>query len=330
MTPPSHDDADWRPCASPQTLHARAELLARLRAFFAGRGVLEVETPLLSRAGSTDPALASFRTRYTGPGAPSGAERWLPTSPELHMKRLLAAGSGPIYQVCKVFRDGESGRLHNPEFTMLEWYRPGFDHHQLMDEVEALVRVLLAPYRDCPPALRLSYGEAFERFCGLDPHAATEAELARRAEEQGIRAPSGLEGRDGWLDLLLTHTVEPALRAHALCLIYDYPASQAALARVRSGAPPVAERFELYLDGIELANGFHELGDADEQARRFDADLARRAPGPCPPADDRLLDALRHGLPDCAGVALGLDRLLMLALQLPDLARTLAFPWDRA
>lgn len=307
-------------------------MLARAREFFASRDVLEVETPLLCQAGSTDPALASFHCTYTGPGAPRGAQRWLPTSPEMHMKRLLAAGSGAIYQLCKVFRDGELGRLHNPEFTMLEWYRPGYDHHRLMDEVDELVRSLLAPYRDCGPTLRLTYAEAFQRFAGIDPHRAALADLQHRAAELAIHGPAALESRDGWLDLLLTQAVEPALRAHGLCLIYDYPASQAALALVRPGDPAVAERFEMYVDGIELANGFHELVDAEEQARRFAAESRRReqAGGAGPPADRRLLAALHHGLPDCAGVALGLDRLLMLALQLPEVAQTLTFPWEHA
>lgn len=248
------------------------------------------------------------------------------------MKRLLAAGSGPVYQICKVFRDGEAGRLHNPEFTMLEWYRPGYDHRQLMDEVDELVRGLLAPYRQCPPTLRLSYAEAFERFAGVDPHRTGPAQLERRAAQLGIAAPAGLGSRDQWLDLLLTHVVEPALRDHALCLIYDYPASQAALARVRDGDPAVAERFELYLDGVELANGFHELTDAGEQARRFSDDAARRAQSGAhgPPPDARFLAALGHGLPDCAGVALGLDRLLMRALGAPAIEQVLAFPWPRA
>lgn len=307
-------------------------MLAEIRRFFADRQVLEVETPLLAQAGSTDPALASLRATYTGPGAAHGQTRWLPTSPELHMKRLLAAGSGAIYQVCKVFRDGELGRLHNPEFSMLEWYRPGYDHHRLMDEVEVLVRSLLAPYRSPGPAVRLTYGEAFRRYAGIDPHQAGIPALADRAAALGIHAPRGLQSRDGWRDLLLSQRVEPSLRDHGLCFIYDYPASQAALARLRAGNPPVAERFELYLDGVELANGFHELGDAEEQARRFAADRHRRAADglESPPADERLLAALAHGLPDCAGVALGLDRLLMLALRLPALEQTLAFPWHRA
>ncbi len=326
------NDLPWRPCATQQTLRARAAMLAAIRRFFDRRQVLEVETPLLSQAGNTDPALASFHCRYTGPGAPQGAERWLPTSPELHMKRLLAAGSGAIYQVCKVFRDGELGRWHAPEFTMLEWYRPGFDHRRLMDEVEALVIELLAPYRNLAPAQRLTYRDAFLRHAAVDPFEASSGELQGRAAALGIHAPASLRGRDEWLDLLLTQCVEPALREYALCFIYDYPASQAALARVRHDLPAVAERFELYLDGVELANGFHELADPAEQARRFEADVQRRERHGVagPPADRWLLAALEHGLPACAGVALGLDRVLVLALQLSALDQALAFPWNRA
>ena len=332
VNPPSDPAPEWRPCATQRTIRARAGMLAQVRGFFAARDVLEVETPLLCQAGSTDPALASFHCTYTGPAAARGAQRWLPTSPELHMKRLLAAGSGAIYQLCKVFRDGELGRLHNPEFTMLEWYRLDYDHHRLMDEVDELVRGVLAPYRTCGPTLRLTYAEAFRRFAGIDPHRADLADLQRRAVELDIHGPAAMESRNGWLDLLLTQVVEPGLRAHGLCLIYDYPADQAALARIRPGDPPVAERFELYLDGIELANGFHELADVDEQTRRFATERQRRlqAGGAGPPIDERMLAALRQGLPDCAGVALGMDRLLMLALQLQDVAQTLAFPWERA
>ncbi len=322
----------WHPCATQQTLRARASMLAAIRRFFDRHQVLEVETPLLSQTGNTDPALTSFHCRYTGPGAPKGAERWLPTSPELHMKRLLAAGSGAIYQVCKVFRDGELGRWHAPEFTMLEWYRPGFDHQRLMDEVEALVIELLTPYRHLAPAQRLTYRDAFLRHAAVDPFEASRGELQARAAALGIHAPASLQARDGWLDLLLTQCVEPALREYALCFIYDYPASQAALARVRDGQPAVAERFELYLDGVELANGFHELADPAEQARRFEADNQLRAQLGIagPPEDHLLLAALAHGLPACAGVALGLDRLLVLALQLSGLDQALAFPWHRA
>jgi len=296
---------------------------------------MEVETPLLSAAGATDPHLASFTTLYHGPGAPAdGLTLFLHTSPEFPMKRLLAAGSGPIYQLCHVFRQGEAGRRHNPEFTLLEWYRPGFDDHVLMDEVEALARQVLGEACTLGETERLSYRAAFERYAGIDPHRTDEAELRRTCARLGVPPVPGLEGRDAWLDLLLTHVVEPQLGRGRLCFLYEYPASQAALARLRTDAcgDTVAARFELYCEGVELANGYHELADADEQARRFAADRAVRARDGLPdiPADENLIDALRYGLPDCAGVALGVDRLVMLATGAGSIPDVIAFALDRA
>jgi lysyl-tRNA synthetase class 2 len=251
------------------------------------------------------------------------------------MKRLLAAGSGSIYQICKVFRDGEAGRLHNPEFTMLEWYRVGFDHHRLMDETGELVRQLLAPYLSLEAPERLSYREAFQRHAGLDPHTAAAGDFATSAKAHKIGVPPELLTQNDlavWRDLLLTHVVEPMLGQGRLTFIYDYPAAQASLARIQPGDPPVAARFELYLNGIELANGFHELADADEQRTRFERQLHTRAVSgqPLVPMDERLLAALAQGLPDCAGVALGFDRLVMLAAGLRTIEDVIAFPIDRA
>jgi lysyl-tRNA synthetase class 2 len=327
-----NEGSDWKPAAPLSALALRAQQLARIRDFFAQQDVLEVETPLLSAAGATDPQLDSFVTRYTGPGAAHGQPLYLHTSPEFAMKRLLAAGSGAIFQICKVFRNGEAGRLHNPEFTLLEWYRPGFDHHRLMDEVDALVRHALAPWRELGAAERLTYREAFERHAGIDPHAADRRALAACATTHGLHAPAADLSLDGWRDLLLTHLVEPHLGQRGPTFLYDYPASQAALARVRPGAPALAERFELYIDGVELANGYHELGDARAQRTRFEADLAlRQATGRDLVAmDERLLAALTGGLPDCAGVALGVDRLLMLAARARSIKEVLAFPLARA
>ena len=321
----------WHPSANQQILAARAALLAGIRKFFSRVGVLEVETPVCSARATTDPALKSLETVFTGPGAPSGNRLYLHTSPEFPMKRLLAAGSGPIYQICKVFRDGESGRLHNPEFTLLEWYRPGYDLDAMMRETAELVNALLPQPRSLD---RLSYGEAFRRHLGIDPHVGTGGELQEAAIRAGIAGADALElpDRDAWLDLLLTHAVEPHLGQGNLTLLYDYPASQAALARVRSGEPPVAERFELYADGVELANGFYELADAQEQRRRFEADLERRQrEGKEPvPMDENLLAALESGLPDCSGVALGVDRLLMLITGARHIDAVLAFPFRHA
>ncbi len=324
----------WRPSADLSVLRLRAELLAQIRAFFAARGVLEVETPALSAAAITDPHLASFKTCYSGPGSQHGRPLYLHTSPEFAMKRLLAAGSGCIYQIARVFRDGEAGSRHNPEFTLLEWYRVGFDHHRLMDEVAELVGMLLAGRLTLAEPERLSYRQIFQHHLNLDPHRATVADLAACAETRNVSIPTGmpLDDPDPWLDLLLTHCVEPRLGSGRLTFVHDYPASQAALARLRPDDPPVGERFELYINGIELANGFHELGDTVEQRHRFaQENAARRAAGlPVMPVDEHLLAALEFGLPDCAGVALGFDRLVMLATRKTSLAEVLAFPLDRA
>ncbi|WP_428608350.1 EF-P lysine aminoacylase EpmA [Sedimenticola sp.] len=318
------------PTASLETLRMRARVMARIRAFFHQQGVMEVETPVCSQAATTDPAIESLVTRYTGPGAPRGLPLYLHTSPEFPMKRLLAAGSGSIYQICRVFRDGESGRLHNPEFTLLEWYRPGFDHHRLMDEVELLIQSL-KPSVDT--SRRIRYQALFEQHLQIDPHTATVEQLRRCAQDQGISGVDTLDlpNPDGWLDLLMSHCIEPAM-GPGLCFVYDYPASQAALARVRAGDPPVAERFELYLDGVELANGFHELIDAAEQRRRFEQDIHVRAAAgqPVVPMDQRFIQALAQGMPDCSGVALGIDRLLMQLVGVDTIAEVMAFPIDRA
>lgn len=315
-------------------------MYADIRAFFQTRAVLEVDTPVLSTAATTDPHIESFSVSYAGPG---GAQRrYLHTSPEFPMKRLLAADCGAIYQLCKVFRQGEAGQRHQPEFTLLEWYRPGMDHFALMDEVEALVRGLL-PERMLGPAVRFSYAEAFHRYVGIDPHAATPEALAACAREHGLRLGGAGQGtgqgagrdwdRDTWLELLQAEVLEPSLPRDQPVFVHAFPASQAALARLLPGSPSVAARFELYLDGMELANGFYELGDSAEQRRRFEADQQRRdaAGQVVVPLDEALLAALAEGgLPDCAGVALGVDRLLMLAVGATSIEEVVAFPFTRA
>jgi elongation factor P--(R)-beta-lysine ligase len=326
---------NWRPAAALEVLKLRARLLEQIRTFFSARGVLEVETPVLSTAATTDPALASFVTRYTGPRFPHGQTLYLHTSPEFPMKRLLAAGSGSIYQICKVFRDGESGRRHNPEFTLLEWYRVGFDQHRLMTETTELVMSLLAPILKLDPPERMTYREAFLRHADIDLHTATVSDYMSVAKRRNIDFPKDLITRHdtaAWRDLLLTHVVESKLGQGRLTFLFDYPASQASLARLQPGNPPVAARFELYLNGVELANGFHELSDAKEQRQRFDQQLHVRAAGGMPvvPLDERLLSALEHGLPDCAGVALGFDRLVMIASGARTIEEVIAFPIDRA
>jgi lysyl-tRNA synthetase class 2 len=321
--------ADWRPSAAPGVLVQRAAMLARVRAYFAGERVLEVQTPLLARAAISDPAIESIAVRPR-----SGPRQFLQTSPEYPMKRLLAAGVGDCYQVCPVFRDGETGRQHSPEFTMIEWYRLGFGVADLQRDVDRLLRAATAGLRDFAPARSLTYREAIAKHCGLDVRHATPADIAAVLAQHGIRPATGAGwDRDAWLDLLMGALVGPALGCDAPVFIRDYPASQAALARLTTDADgeTVAERFELYIDGVELANGFRELGDAREQRLRFERDLAeRRARGQQEnPLDERLLAALAHGLPDCAGVALGFDRLVMVSLGLPDLASAASFADDR-
>ncbi|MEW5755083.1 MAG: EF-P lysine aminoacylase EpmA [Pseudomonadota bacterium] len=324
--------APWAPSASLDNLRTRARLLAAIRRFFAERGVLEVETPLLSQAATTDPHLESFVTAFHEPGAQQTQPCYLHTSPEFAMKRLLAAGSGPIYQLCKVFRQGERGRRHNPEFTMLEWYRPQWDHHALMDEVEALIRAVLPEGNALGPTERLSYVEALRRHAGIDPLEASIDQLAKCAQGHGITLASAMEQRDDWLDLLMSHVVEPRLGKTGLCFIHDYPRSQAALARISPEDSRLAQRFELYYRGVELANGFHELTDAAEQRARFEADLERRRTLGLDvvPMDERLLAALEAGLTSCAGVALGVDRLCMLLCAAERIDEVISFTFERS
>ncbi len=321
----------WQPTASSENLRLRAQILTKIRAFFAARGVLEVETPLLCHATVTDLHLQSFSTAYNPGGNIAEETLYLQTSPEYAMKRLLAAGSGPIYQICKSFRnDGESGRCHNPEFTMLEWYRPGFSHHDLMTETDDLLQEILHTSK----AERLSYAEAFQRYADIDPHNATAEHLKKQTIKLGISELENFESddRDSWLQLLMAHFIEPKIGQEQPTFIYDFPITQAALARIRQDNPPVAERFEIYFKGMELANGFHELTDAKEQEQRFIKDLAKREKIAFPkvPIDYLFLAALQHGLPSCAGIALGIDRLMMLAMQAHTLDEVISFPLERA
>ncbi len=317
---------DWEPSATLAALRLRARLLARTREFFAARGVLEVETPILGSSTATDPHIESFRCSV------GGSPRYLQTSPELFMKRLLAAGSGPIYQLGKVFRDGESGYRHNPEFTLLEWYRPGLDHHGLMDEVDEFLQEVTG----CGPSVRESYAAAFERLVGVDPHRASAPDLGARAEALGIQTVAAASfSREDWLHLLMAEAVEPHLGKERPCFLYDFPRELSALARVRrgeGGAADVAERFEVFYQGMELANGYHELTDATEQRERFLADLdSRRSLGRAEaPIDERVIAALAHGLPSCAGVALGFDRLVMIVASAKTIDAVIAFSSDRA
>ncbi|OHV09976.1 EF-P lysine aminoacylase EpmA [Kushneria phosphatilytica] len=317
----------WRPSAAIETLCERARLLAEVRRFFAERGVLEVETPVLGHAGSTEVHLDSLSTEAT---TPAGRERlWLQTSPEFHMKRLLAAGSGPIFQLARSFRNGEVGRRHNLEFTMLEWYRPAWSLKALVDETEALIRTLL-PSAGVRRLRR--YRSLFREMLDVDPFTASLAALQHLAGEWGGIAMDDIE-RDGCLDLLMSMAIEPQLGRDGIDIVIDYPPSQAALARHVTDVEGdrVAARFEVYVDGLELANGYDELVDASEQAERFAEDNRARARlgKPLVESDRQLVAALEAGLPESSGVALGIDRLIQLALGRDSIAEVMAFPTSR-
>jgi lysyl-tRNA synthetase class 2 len=322
MTP---GDPGWQPNATTEVLLERARCLAWLRDFFRQHGVLEIETPLVSRFSVTDPHIDALAVVC----AEADNHRYLQTSPEYAMKRLLAAGSGSIYQICKAFRAGESGGRHNPEFSMLEWYRVGFDHNALMAEVEALV----CGYLGRSAAVHITYRELFQNHLGVDPLLASDDVLRTLARER-VDTSFDAADRDTWLDLLLTELIEPKLAELGLVFIYDYPVTQAALARLgeTSDGVQVAHRFELYVDGLELANGYHELCDPIEQRRRFARDNQVRVGlgKPAREADPSLLAALDAGMPDCAGVALGIDRLLMLKLGVESVHDVLTFDWMKS
>jgi len=317
----------WQPSATLATLQCRAQILKIIRDFFAAREVMEVETPVLAHTSVTDPFIESMPVFFRKHPQKEAQQYYLQTSPEYAMKRLLAAGSGAIYQITKAFRQGEVGRFHNPEFTMLEWYRPGFNHHQLMDEVDLLLQCLC----QTQPAERKTYAALFDSFLQIDVHTASVRELKACALAQQLTIVDDNFDKDTWLNLLLTHCIEPHLGTEKPFFIYDFPASQAALARIQTGPQAVASRFEVYVRGVEIANGFHELQDAHEQRKRFENNLKQRqALGLAPILiDEFLLAALEKGLPDCAGVALGIDRLIMLITGLPTLAQVMSFDFSR-
>ncbi|HAS6997348.1 TPA: elongation factor P--(R)-beta-lysine ligase [Vibrio parahaemolyticus] len=320
---------NWQPTASIEQLRQRATLIASIRQFFADRQVMEVDTPAMSHATVTDIHLHTFQTEFVGPGYADGSKLFFMTSPEFHMKRLLAAGSGCIYQINKAFRNEENGRYHNPEFTMLEWYRVGFDHHKLMDEMDDLLQLVLK----CGAAQRMTYQQAFIDELGVCPLEGSMAELKTAADKLGlsdIAEPE--EDRDTLLQLLFSVGVEHKIGQDVPAFVYDFPASQAALAKINPQDHRVADRFEVYFKGIELANGFHELDNPKEQLARFEQDNAKRLDmGLKPqPIDYHLISALEAGLPDCAGVALGIDRLIMLALGCDHIDQVTAFPFPIA
>lgn len=309
---------NWQPSAAIAVLQQRAQLNIYVRDFFQQRDVLEVETPLLSKAAVDDANLQPVQANTCG------QPTYLHTSPEYPMKRLLAAGSGDIYQICKTFRDGELGKRHNPEFTMLEYYRLRFDLKTLMDEVAQLI----GDYLNIQRRVDLSYTQALKQFAGLDVFTIDDVALRERVTEF-VGADLSLS-RDECLDIIMSHIVEPQLPQNALVFIFNYPASQAALANtfVDQNDNELAKRFELYVNGLELANGYHELTDADEQQARFNRQAGKMESSR--PLDKNFLQALEHGLPDCAGVAIGLDRVLMLKLNVGSIAEVLSFEFERA
>jgi len=319
--------AHWQPSASIELLELRAQTLAEIRRFFAARNVLEIETPALSNAGTSDVGLESMSILPTERYADA---RYLHTSPEYAMKRLIAAGSGDIFQVCRVFRAAELGRWHEPEFTMLEWYRVDWDDEQLMTEVEKLLLELLSSHLQPGAAVRISYRDAFRETVMVDP-VENPREIRAALERNNIDVPEGISD-DGLLDLALSQIIVPHFDPDTITFIYDFPVDQAALARIKSQNPPVAARFEAFSGGIELANGFAELTDATEQRQRFEADLAkRRRDGRHePPLNELFLAALRAGMPSCAGVAVGVDRVIALAAGLNNVAATMSFAHRQA
>jgi lysyl-tRNA synthetase class 2 len=315
---------NWQPLTDPDMLKTRAALLRQIRHFFESRQVLEVDTPILSRSAGTEPSLQPV-TASLDNGADQSAEFFLQTSPEFAMKRLLATGSGPIYQLARSFRNGEAGKQHNPEFTLLEWYRPGFTMTALMDEVDIFIGEVLGK----PNAQRITYRDLFLRELRIDPWSASLDQIQAVAKGK-LEVSMQSNDPDHWLDLLFSHCIQPELQEPVF--ITHYPPTQAALATtdIDEDNLPVALRFELVIGGMELANGYQELTDADEQENRFQAELSRRNDLGLPeyPVDEHFLAALRHGLPDCSGVALGVDRLLMLCTGAKTIQEVIPFPID--
>ncbi|MBU2591095.1 MAG: EF-P lysine aminoacylase GenX [Nitrospinae bacterium] len=302
-------------------LRLRSSLLEKVRLFFKERGVLEVETPILVHAPAIEEHIEPFVTNYPDI---DGRPLYLISSPEYAMKRLLTMGAGSIYQITKVFRNEEEGRLHNPEFSMIEWYRVGGDMEGLMQEVEEFISSILGFDR----ANRISYAEAFERYAGINPHTDSIERIREVVLGNSLYPPDSLgECRDGWLSFVLAYMVEPNLGFDTPTIVYDYPASQAALSKVRGGEMPLAERFELYLNGIELCNGYHELTDYDEHIKRFgSANDKREISGKGRlPADKLFLEAVKTGLPECSGVSFGFDRMIMIAAGVDSIDKVIPF-----
>ncbi|MDI1351608.1 MAG: elongation factor P--(R)-beta-lysine ligase [bacterium] len=315
-------ELSWFPSTTIELLQQRAHILAQIRTFFTERFYLEVDTPVMAHHGVTDVYLSNIKAWFRN------KPYSLQTSPEYHMKRLLAAGSGPIFQIARVFRDDELGRWHNPEFTLLEWYQLGINHHQLMDEMDLLLQTIM----NCSPMIRKTYKQAFKEACDIDPFTASIKDLDELLEQYHLADVLAVDeqDKDQYLFLLMSHVVEPFLgKQSSPVAVYDFPPSQASLAQIKDG---FAERFEVYYRGVELANGFHELIDAKAQAARFEQDLQmRKQQGlDLPDPDLWLLEALQQGIPPCSGVALGIERLLALTLEKSSISAVMAFDFSRA
>ncbi|MFC3094324.1 elongation factor P--(R)-beta-lysine ligase [Alteromonas sediminis] len=319
----------WQPTAPLDNLRKRAALLTAIRDFFSERNVLEVDTPRLSNSGVTDVHLDNFTVAFEH-GSHNQQKLYLQTSPEYAMKRLLAAGSGCIYQITPAFRHEGAGRLHNPEFTLLEWYRVGFTMPMLIDEVKALLMTTL----HCSEPKQITYQQAFLTHTGLDPLSVKKDGLARYCVANNIPLydDENKLSHDDLLQMIFSWVIEPVIGREVPCVVTHFPSSQAALARLTEDDPRTAERFEVYYKGIELANGFDELTDIHVQKERFEGDNEKRLKigKPSIPLDQHFLSALQAGLPACAGVALGIDRLLMLALEASCIDEVLSFPIPRA
>lgn len=322
----------WQPTCSIEYLHYRAQMLAAIRKFFLERAVLEVETPVLCQHSGTDPQLDFFKTEFYL--SPARQTLYLQTSPEFAMKRLLAAGSGSIFQICKAFRNGETGRFHNPEFTILEWYRVDFTLDQLMLEVEDLIKILALPFMELNSARVCSYQAVFEQFTGLDPLVFSLSKYSDYVIQAGFPEAVRLceNSHELWLDFIFSHRVQPHLGNNALCMVHSYPACQSSLARLNPVDLRITDRVEIFINGVELGNGYRELTDADEQEKRFEQEIAHRKAHQLSVVakDTRLLAALKSGLPDCSGIAIGLDRLLLILTGAENIDRILAFPVSRA
>lgn len=306
----------WQPSAPRANLIARQQLYRQIREFFFQRDVLEVETPLISQAPVADPNIQPMAV----------ASRWLHTSPEYAMKRMLCAGSGDIYQICKVFREDEAGRRHNPEFSMLEWYRLGWSLSELMREVAELISLLLGQRFPHLQVQHYSYREAFQNFATIDPLTCADEELERLGRSLA-NAEFDLD-RNGWLDIIMSHLIEPSLPRDQLIFMHSFPASQASLAKITQLADgqQVAQRFEVFFNGMELGNGYDELLESHLQEQRFLSESAITGR----PIDQHLISAMEHGLPQCSGVAVGLDRILMHALGCDHISQVISFDWERA